>query len=99
MSTTEILRRDRERRDRKAAERERRRARRALRLLEVLDRTGLKKTALFDAVKRGIFPKPFVLLPGGRAVAWDEEEVDDFLCERMAQRAEEFRMQHMEEVD
>lgn len=60
--------------------------RRSLRLPQVAAKVGLGKTAIFDAVARGIFPKPFTLLPGGRAVAWDEAEVDAYLEQRMAER-------------
>jgi len=60
--------------------------RRGLRLPQVIEKTGLRKTQIFDAVKRGIFPKPFHVLPGGRAVIWDEGEIDDHLDRQMAER-------------
>ncbi|MFZ1148733.1 MAG: AlpA family phage regulatory protein [Xanthobacteraceae bacterium] len=60
--------------------------RRALRLPEVMAKTGLRKTQIFDSVRRGIFPKPFNVLPGGRAVAWDESEIDAHLERQMAER-------------
>jgi predicted DNA-binding transcriptional regulator AlpA len=60
--------------------------RRALRLPEVMVKTGLRKTQIFDSVRRGIFPKPFNVLPGGRAVAWDEAEIDAHLERQMAER-------------
>jgi prophage regulatory protein len=60
--------------------------RRGLRLPQVEAKTGLKKTQIFDAVQRGIFPKPFRILPGGRAVAWDEREIDEHLDRQMAER-------------
>ena len=60
--------------------------RRGLRLPQVIEKTGLQKTQIFEAVRRGIFPKPFHVLPGGRAVAWDESEVDAHLDRQMAER-------------
>ena len=64
----------------------RRRPRRALRLPRVLEKVGMRKSQLFDAVKAGAFPKPFNVLPGGRAIAWDEAEIDAHLERQMAQR-------------
>jgi predicted DNA-binding transcriptional regulator AlpA len=60
--------------------------RRGLRLPQVLEKTNIGKTALFDAVARGIFPKPYKILPGGRAIAWDEGEIDEHLARQMAER-------------
>lgn len=60
--------------------------RRALRLPLVIERTGMRKTQIYDAVKRGIFPKPFDVLPGGNAVAWDEAEIDEHLERQIAAR-------------
>jgi prophage regulatory protein len=62
------------------------RPRRALRLPQVLAKVGMRKTQLFDAVKAGVFPKPFNVLPGGRAIAWDESEIDEHLERQMAAR-------------
>lgn len=60
--------------------------RRALRMRQLEVKTGLKKSQLLDAVKLGLFPRPFHILPGGRAVAWDEAEVDQHLERQMAER-------------
>jgi predicted DNA-binding transcriptional regulator AlpA len=60
--------------------------RRALRLLAVEQKTGLRRSQILDAVERGIFPKPFTVLPGGRAIAWDEREIDAHLEKQMADR-------------
>jgi prophage regulatory protein len=66
--------------------REQRQPRRALRLPEVMRKVGLRKSQLFDSIRRGVFPKPFNILPNGRAVAWDESEIDAYLEQRMAER-------------
>jgi prophage regulatory protein len=61
--------------------------RRALRLPQVKQKTGMGRTQIFDAVARGNFPAPFTILPGGRAIGWDESEIDAFLERQMAARA------------
>lgn len=45
-----------------------------LRLPAVIERVGLKKTAIYARVANGSFPKP-IQLAGGRAVAWDQDEL------------------------
>jgi prophage regulatory protein len=44
-----------------------------LRLPAVMDRIGLKRTAIYARIAAGTFPAPIQL--GGRAVAWAEDEV------------------------
>lgn len=58
---------------------------RLLRLREVMAKTGLSRSAIYAAVKAGRFPAPLAIMPGGRASAWVESEVDAFLRERIAQ--------------
>lgn len=58
--------------------------RRSLRMPQVEAKTGMKKTQILEAVKQGSFPKPFHVLPNGRAVAWDENEIDEHLENQMA---------------
>ena len=60
--------------------------RRALRLPQVKEKTGMGRTQILDAVASGNFPAPFAILPGGRAIGWDEGEVDAFLERQMAAR-------------
>jgi predicted DNA-binding transcriptional regulator AlpA len=62
------------------------RPRRGLRMREVERKVGLKKTQILDAVAQGRFPRPFHPLPGGRAQAWDEQEIDEHLEKQMAER-------------
>jgi prophage regulatory protein len=49
-------------------------------------RKKLKVSAatLFGMCAKGQFPKPFVIVPGGRAVGWLEHEVDDWIISRQA---------------
>jgi prophage regulatory protein len=39
---------------------------------------------LFDLIAKGQFPKPFKLIPGGRAVGWLEADVDAWVLARKA---------------
>lgn len=50
---------------------------RLLRQSEVLRRTGLKRSTLYDRIRRNLFPKPVTLFGGDRrCVGWVEHEVD-----------------------
>ena len=55
--------------------------RRFLRLPEVIARTGLSRSTIYVRIEQGRFPRPVSL--GGRAVGWIEEEVDDWMGERI----------------
>jgi prophage regulatory protein len=57
-----------------------------LRLTRVIELTGLKKSQIFDAVQRGIFPKPLKILEDGRAIAWVETEIAAYISGRIAAR-------------
>ena len=57
-----------------------------LRLKAVLELTGLARSTVYKFIAEGSFPKPVPL--GGRAVAWVEEEVNDWLLEKIQQRDE-----------
>jgi len=58
---------------------------RLLRISEVLNRTGLKKSLLYQGVLAGWFPKPIKLSPGGRACAWRESQVQNYITTRIAE--------------
>jgi predicted DNA-binding transcriptional regulator AlpA len=60
--------------------------RRLLRRQELLKKLKMKRTALDDALERGGFPLPITIFEGGRALAWDEREIDDYLEQRFAAR-------------
>jgi prophage regulatory protein len=59
-----------------------------LRLPEILNRTGLSRTALYAAVAAGTFPRPVKIGPNSkaRAVAWPAHEIDDWISSRIAER-------------
>jgi len=55
---------------------------RVLRMGGICHKIGLKRSTIHAMVASGKFPKPFQLVPGGRAVGWDERTVDEWLAER-----------------
>jgi prophage regulatory protein len=59
--------------------------RRILRLPNVLDRTGLSRSTVYQRVTEGRFPRPVSL--GARAVGWIEAEVEEWIaCQIEASR-------------
>jgi prophage regulatory protein len=59
-----------------------------LRHKEVREKLGLSESKLFDMVAKGLFPKPFPIIPGGRAVGWLSTEVDHWIIERQRRAAQ-----------
>jgi len=59
------------------AEHQPNRTRRVLRRPEVQARTGLARSTIYARMKEGRFPTPVRL--GSRAVAWREEDVEEWL--------------------
>jgi prophage regulatory protein len=54
-----------------------------LRLPAVLERVGLRRTAIYDAIKAGTFPAPIKL--GRRCVAWPSDAVEAWVMARIAE--------------
>ncbi len=52
-----------------------------LRLKQVKAVTGMSRSWIYDAIKRGAFPAPFAL--GLRAVAWDADAVAAWQAQRI----------------
>ena len=55
---------------------------RVIRHKQVCVKLQISSAKLFDMVARGQFPKPFTLVPGGRAVGWLEADVDCYVLAR-----------------
>lgn len=55
---------------------------RVIRHNQVCDKMQISSAKLFDMVATGIFPRPFQLVPGGRAVGWLEQDVDEWILDR-----------------
>ena len=57
---------------------------RLLRLNEVKQRTGLSKSSIYNQIADGTFPEPVQI--GARAVAWVEDEIEEWINNRIAER-------------
>ena len=62
------------------------RPRRLIRRKQVMELLGIKRMAFDEAIKRQDFPKPITIFAGGRAKAWAEDEVLDYIERRLATR-------------
>jgi prophage regulatory protein len=59
-------------------------AKRFIRLPEVINRTGYRRTSIYEKIAEGTFPAPIKL--GPRAVAWVSEEIEEWMDARVAER-------------
>lgn len=59
--------------------------RRILRLDEVEAKSGFKRAHIYNLMRKGQFPKALRL--GVRAVGWDSIEIDQWIAERINNRA------------
>ncbi|RZO86146.1 MAG: AlpA family transcriptional regulator [Oceanococcus sp.] len=57
-----------------------------LRLPEVRARTGLSRSTIYQRMSKGEFPSPVSL--GDRAVGWVEQEVEQWIADRVSSRDE-----------
>ena len=55
---------------------------RVIRHTAVCQKLAVSSAKLFDMCAKELFPKPFLLIPGGRAVGWLEDEVDAWILAR-----------------
>jgi prophage regulatory protein len=57
---------------------------RVVRPSEARNRVGVSRAKFADMIAKGQFPKPFTIIPGGRAVGWLEADVDAWILNRRA---------------
>jgi len=57
---------------------------RLIKLPKVIEKTARKRSAIYDGMNQGTFPKPVVL--GAKSVAWVESEIDAWIEARIAER-------------
>lgn len=57
---------------------------RLIRLIDVTQAIGLRRSTIYKYIAEGQFPKPVPL--GGNRVAWVEQEVQDWIMERIEAR-------------
>lgn len=55
-----------------------------IRLSEVIRRTGLSRSAVYDLAQRGELPQQIKLSDHGRASAWVAAEIDSWIDARIA---------------
>lgn len=60
-----------------------------IRHAEVCAKLGVSNGKLFDMIAKGLFPKPFVIIPGGRAVGWIGADVDAWIVNRRSDTKED----------
>lgn len=53
-----------------------------IRHIQVCKKLNVSSAKLFDMIAKGQFPKPFTIIPGGRAVGWLERDVDAWILDR-----------------
>lgn len=56
-----------------------------IRLTDVMARTALSRSGIYDLMAQKRFPNP-VKIGGGRINAWPESEIDDWIAERISER-------------
>lgn len=59
-----------------------------IRHAQLCNKLKISSAKLFDMCAKGLFPKPFQLIPGGRAVGWLEHDVDSWILNRKNRAAE-----------
>lgn len=57
---------------------------RTLRLPEVIQQTGLSRSSIYLRIANREFPQPISL--GGRSVGWLQQEIDEWLLEKIETR-------------
>ena len=60
-----------------------------IRHTQVCKKLQISSAKLFDMCAKGLFPKPFQLIPGGRAVGWIEVDVDSWVIARKEASSQE----------
>ena len=58
---------------------------RVLRMRDLRDRLQLSTSQVFSLIARGLLPKPFPIVPGGRAVGWLESDIAHWILQRKAE--------------
>lgn len=56
-----------------------------IRQRRVTEKTGMGKSTIYDLMARDLFPQRIVLA-GGKAVAWLESEIDEWIAKQIANR-------------
>ena len=54
--------------------------RRIIRMAQLRAKYPLSESHIYSLIKQGKFPKPFSLVPGGRAAGWYEDVIDNYFA-------------------
>ena len=57
---------------------------RFLKKREVMHRTGLSSSGIYDLIKRGLFPQQ-IKLSGGKSVVWLESSINEYMMQCLEQ--------------
>ena len=55
---------------------------RIIRMKELVSKVGYARSTIYALIKEGRFPKPFKLVPNGRANGWLEETINEWIEHR-----------------
>ena len=55
---------------------------RIIRMKELVSKVGYARSTIYALIKEGHFPKPFKLVPNGRANGWLEETINEWIEHR-----------------
>ena len=55
---------------------------RVIRMKELVSKVGYARSTIYALIKEGRFPKPFKLVPNGRANGWLEETINEWIDHR-----------------
>jgi prophage regulatory protein len=58
---------------------------RVVRMRDVISILRLSESHVYLLISEGRFPRPFPLIPGGRAVGWRESTIDKYIADREAE--------------
>jgi prophage regulatory protein len=56
---------------------------RILRMKDLPNKIGYQTSTIYGLIARGKFPKPFKIVPGGRAAGWHETEINKWIEARL----------------
>ena len=57
-----------------------------IRIKDVVAKTGISRSYVYELCKQGLFPRKVELIPGGSSVAWVEDEINKWIEGRIKQR-------------
>ena len=65
---------------------------------EARGKVGLCPSMIYELIDQGLFPRPFQLVPGGRAVGWLEADLDEWLRARKRASAHQVKQNSQKEA-